>query len=330
MPVGRCKVRSGRSAIRRRRRSSTKRASAKTEARRFDAHFRVLDAVAVGWVGLGAAGRARSSLTKPVAARIAVNTPSYSVADAATGAIICHRCSGGDDGVDASIGRHGRRRGLRDPKGQLMADTQFTFASMIHRGFLADQNATTEVTVAVPGKPFITRQVPMMTPGDVIGIPSRQVIRCAPVNGVVDAEPNYLATIEFDAPDLPWMFSRKPASGPMQPWITLAVVDVTDLAADPLSASTRRNAVDDRRRTVADPRGGLDVGPRPTPRCRHRAGRSRAVAIPSHQLAEARAESPLPGLRRAGVRGRQGCRARHGSRRRTHEHGLRVGPCSRW
>jgi hypothetical protein len=51
-------------------------------------HFRVLDAVAVGWVGLGAAGRARSSLTKPVAARIAVNTPSYSVADAATGAII--------------------------------------------------------------------------------------------------------------------------------------------------------------------------------------------------------------------------------------------------
>ena len=33
------------------------------------------------------------------------------------------------------------------------------------------------------------------------------------------------------------MFSRKPASGPIQPWITLAVVDVTDLTADPLSAS---------------------------------------------------------------------------------------------
>ena len=77
----------------------------------------------------------------------------------------------------------------------------------------------------------------MMTPGDVIGIPSRQVIRCAPVNGVVDAEPNFLASIEFDAPDLPWMFSRKPASGPTQPWITLAVVDVTDIETDPLSAS---------------------------------------------------------------------------------------------
>jgi hypothetical protein len=114
---------------------------------------------------------------------------------------------------------------------------QFTFASLIHRGFFADPNAKTEVRVAVPGKEAIVRQVPMMTPGDVIGIPARQVIRCAPVNGVVDAEPNYLATIDFDAPDLPWLFSRKPASGPIHPWITLAVVDVTDLKADPLSAS---------------------------------------------------------------------------------------------
>ncbi|MGC2200359.1 MAG: hypothetical protein WA633_09480, partial [Stellaceae bacterium] len=114
---------------------------------------------------------------------------------------------------------------------------QFTFASMIHRGFFADHSATTEVTVAVPGKEAIVRQVPMITPGDVIGIPARQVIRCAPLNGVVDAEPNYLATIDFDAPDLPWLFSRKPASGPIQPWITLAVIDVTDLKTDPLSAS---------------------------------------------------------------------------------------------
>ena len=118
-----------------------------------------------------------------------------------------------------------------------MADAQFTFAAMIHRGFLADQNAAIDVTVAVPGKEPIARQVPMMTPGDVVGIPSRQVIRCTPVNGLIDAEPNYLATIEFDAPDLPWMFSRKTTNGPVQPWIALAVVDVTDLATDPLSPS---------------------------------------------------------------------------------------------
>jgi hypothetical protein len=50
--------------------------------------FRVLDVVALGWVGLGAAGRARRSRVKSAAAKIAVNTPSYSVADAATGAIV--------------------------------------------------------------------------------------------------------------------------------------------------------------------------------------------------------------------------------------------------
>jgi hypothetical protein len=116
---------------------------------------------------------------------------------------------------------------------------QFTFASMMHRGFLADANASTTVQLTVAGKDPIVRQVPMMTPGDVTGIPARQVVRCAPANGVLNAEPNYLATIDFDAPDLPWLFSRKPASGPgpVQPWIALAVIDVSDLQADPLSAS---------------------------------------------------------------------------------------------
>lgn len=118
-----------------------------------------------------------------------------------------------------------------------MALAQFTFASMLHRGFLADASATTAVQVTVGGKAPIVRQVPMMTPGDATGIPARQVIRCAPANGIANAEPNYLATIDFDAPDLPWLFSREPASGPILPWIALAVVDLTDLAADPLAPS---------------------------------------------------------------------------------------------
>ena len=108
---------------------------------------------------------------------------------------------------------------------------------MIRRGFFPDQTASTQVQVTVAGKAAIVHQVPMMTPGDVIGIPARQIIRCAPANGIVNAEPNYLASVDFDAPDLPWLFSRKPASGPVLPWITLAVVDLTDLQADPLSAS---------------------------------------------------------------------------------------------
>ena len=50
--------------------------------------FRALDAIALGWVQLGAAGRARPLLKKPVAATIGVRATSYSVASAATGAIV--------------------------------------------------------------------------------------------------------------------------------------------------------------------------------------------------------------------------------------------------
>jgi len=51
--------------------------------------FRALDAVALGWAGLGAAGRAHPSTSARVLpAKIAVSPPTWSVADAATGAIL--------------------------------------------------------------------------------------------------------------------------------------------------------------------------------------------------------------------------------------------------
>jgi hypothetical protein len=49
---------------------------------------RTLEAIALGWVHLGAAGRARPSLKKPLAATIGVGATSYSVASAVTGAIL--------------------------------------------------------------------------------------------------------------------------------------------------------------------------------------------------------------------------------------------------
>jgi len=50
--------------------------------------FRPLDAMVLGWVQLGAAGRVRPPLRKPAAATIGVRAASYSVASAATGAIL--------------------------------------------------------------------------------------------------------------------------------------------------------------------------------------------------------------------------------------------------
>lgn len=65
-------------------------------------------------------------------------------------------------------------------------------------------------------------------PTDVVGIDARQVIRCEPVALASSFEPNLFASIEFDRPDLPWMFSPTAplddAKDRWQPWITLIVV----------------------------------------------------------------------------------------------------------
>jgi hypothetical protein len=50
--------------------------------------FRPLDGLALGWATLGAAGRARSPLTKPVTVKIGVRPNGYSVANVATGQIV--------------------------------------------------------------------------------------------------------------------------------------------------------------------------------------------------------------------------------------------------
>ena len=50
-------------------------------------------------------------------------------------------------------------------------------------------------------------------PGDVMGLDPRVVVRTDPRPHSVDVEPNYLPLVEFDPPDLPWMFTPA-ASGP--------------------------------------------------------------------------------------------------------------------
>ena len=71
---------------------------------------------------------------------------------------------------------------------------QYTFASALRRGFFGNAAAQAVVQVAVGGEAPFTHAVPMMTPGDVIGIPAAQVVRVHPPNGTTTAEPNYLGT----------------------------------------------------------------------------------------------------------------------------------------
>jgi hypothetical protein len=74
----------------------------------------------------------------------------------------------------------------------------------------------------------ISHMVPMLGPGDVLGIEVGQVLRVTPAAGTRDAEPDFFPAVEFDAPDLPWAYSPVSAdSARVLPWIVLVVIEVT-------------------------------------------------------------------------------------------------------
>jgi hypothetical protein len=120
-----------------------------------------------------------------------------------------------------------------------MADATYHFLSFVRSGFAAaitrpdsfgeDQRAlaTAPVGVMVSGVAApVTHDAVVRGPGDVIGVVASQVVRTDPVAGAVGVEPNYFAQLEFDRPDLPWLFTPAAAAGErLRPWIVLVVVD---------------------------------------------------------------------------------------------------------
>ena len=64
-------------------------------------------------------------------------------------------------------------------------------------------------------------------PADVTEIDPRQVIRTFPKTDVVNAEVDDLAHVEFDRPDMPWLFTPTgpDGQGRLVPWITLIVAE---------------------------------------------------------------------------------------------------------
>ena len=87
--------------------------------------------------------------------------------------------------------------------------------------------STLPVSMDVNGVPAATR-VQLYGPGDITGIDRRVVLRSDPSPGATDFEPNYLVTIDFDPPDLPWMFTPARAVGDqLRPWCVLIVVERT-------------------------------------------------------------------------------------------------------
>ena len=120
-----------------------------------------------------------------------------------------------------------------------MADVVYQFLSSARAGFATSITqpetfgaaqpalATATVTINVSGAGDLHHDVAVHGPGDVIGIASSQVVRTDPIDGSTGVEPNYFALIEFDRPDLPWMFTPAAATadGRLRPWLVLVVVD---------------------------------------------------------------------------------------------------------
>jgi len=90
---------------------------------------------------------------------------------------------------------------------------------------------TIDVTVSIAGGVGDVKTSALLHgPGDVVGIDPRQVIRCTPLPGTTSAEPNYLVAVDFDAPELPWLFTPigAPTDQHLPPWIVLIVVEARE------------------------------------------------------------------------------------------------------
>ncbi len=99
---------------------------------------------------------------------------------------------------------------------------------------LASSDTTTiavKVNLQASGQASLTENVQspalrLRGPGEVTGIDPALITRREPQPGSGDAESNYLALIEFSAPDFPWRYTpAAPSAERLQPWIVLVVVE---------------------------------------------------------------------------------------------------------
>lgn len=86
------------------------------------------------------------------------------------------------------------------------------------------------VELRVNQRDVVRMQARLHGPGDVIGIDRRQVVRTEPRHLTRNFEPNFLAAIEFDRPDFPWLFTPAAADAQnrVRPWLGLVVVEKQD------------------------------------------------------------------------------------------------------
>lgn len=115
----------------------------------------------------------------------------------------------------------------------------FTFAPFFRTGaaagirapFSTGGSARAKVEVSfdlvdgASGRERVAQTVVVRGPGDVLSVDPAQIVRRYPVPDTGTATTGDLVHIEFDQPDLPWMFTpAAPAAGILPPWLRLVVV----------------------------------------------------------------------------------------------------------
>ena len=123
---------------------------------------------------------------------------------------------------------------------------EYTFVPWARTGLAAAQDspgadplrATVRVSLTVKDdaatSETVERTMVVRGPGDVIGLDPAQIIRRLPAPGTIDAEESVLAHIEFDRPELPWLFSPFASeSNRIPPWLALVVCDATRATEQP-------------------------------------------------------------------------------------------------
>jgi len=127
----------------------------------------------------------------------------------------------------------------------------YTFLPWVRTGIaqavtapLSGIRAGAHVSVAVQGggrSVDVSQDLLVRGPGDVLSISPQQVIRRYPEDGHPRVEDSFLAHVEFDRPDFPWIFSpAAPTGDQLAPWVTLVVLRTSHAtlfpAADDLPA----------------------------------------------------------------------------------------------
>jgi hypothetical protein len=126
-----------------------------------------------------------------------------------------------------------------------VADAALSFFSWIRRGLSTAINTSPLQTNSFAGITLgfnddtdlvVKPNIPLIGPGDIVGIDANVVVRTWPKPNELDAEFVSYALIEFDQADLAWRYSPEPASDQLKPWLTLVVLAGDEYSLAPATA----------------------------------------------------------------------------------------------